>query len=48
MARVWPAETMPSATERWSVLAMFETVRKVPPSIVTMIQARRKTPSRAP
>ena len=48
MATVWPAETMPSATERCSMFTMLLTVRKVPPSIVTMIQARTKTPSSAP
>ena len=44
MTTVWPAATMPSATERCSMFTMFWTVRNVPPSIVTTIQARTKTP----
>ena len=48
MTTVWPAETMPSATERCSMLTMFGTVRNVPPWIVTTIQAMMKMPISAP
>ena len=45
---VWPAATMPSATERCSMPTTLSTVRKLPPSIVTTTQAKTKTPSSAP
>ena len=45
---VWPADTMPSATERCRMFTMFAVVRYVPPSIVTMIQEMITMPSRAP
>ncbi len=45
---VWPSETMPSATERCSMLTMLPVVRKSPPWIVTTIQARMMMPMSAP
>ncbi len=47
MTTVWPAATMPSATERCSMFTMLPTVRNVPPSIVTITQAITNTPSSA-
>ena len=44
---VWPAATIPSATERWRMFTMFAVVKYVPPSIVTTIHEMTTMPSRA-
>ena len=48
LGSILAAETMPSATERWSMFTTLETVKKSPPRIVTTIQASTKTASSAP
>ena len=45
---VWPADTMPSATDRCRMFTMFAVVKYVPPSIVTTIQEMITMPSSAP